>query len=478
MPERYDTEDFVAELVAHGHVIPTAVQGGYGRGSVFEDILGRFDALVARVAAADGAETMTFPPIVARTLIEQVGYMDNFPQLCGSINSFFGTEREARALSERIHAGAPWDDALAITETMLTPAACYPVYPLFSGLLREGGRLITLAGLGLPPRAFARADAAAGVPGPRVRAGRHARRSAGLAQHVAGARARSAAHARTAGAQRCRQRPVLRPRRQDHGGEPARAGPEVRDPGAGDLRDQADRDLFVQLAPGPFQRHVRHPVQRRRDRQHRLPGVRPGARHPGPAQDPAVWTPPPGRPACAPSSGRDPRRRFARPGQARTPRARTACARAHLGREELLRRPLDRVAACLAARPVRDVRQRLRDRFRRRPVDLLQAAVRGPAHALRHRRAGADRVAALAGPCGRAPGSRQMDRGRGRCLGGCRTPRGRTIGTSTPRPRSCSTRSIPWRGAWGTSTTRGITCWRGKISSRCSRSTRCRRMRS
>jgi seryl-tRNA synthetase len=144
MPDPYDPQAFYDQLVAHGLVIPTGVQGGYGRGSVFEDILGRFDALVARITKDDGAEVMMFPPIVARALIEQVGYMDNFPQLCGSINSFFGDERAARALSERVHGGDRWEDLLAITESMLTPAACYPVYPIFSGLLREGGRLVTV----------------------------------------------------------------------------------------------------------------------------------------------------------------------------------------------------------------------------------------------------------------------------------------------------------------------------------------------
>jgi seryl-tRNA synthetase len=142
--DRYDPEIFYAALVEHGLIIPTGVQGGYGRGSVFEDILTRFDALVARTAKDDHAETLTFPPIVARALIEKVGYMDNFPQLCGSINSFFGDERAARALSDRVHAGERWEDLLAITESMLTPAACYPVYPIFSGLLRQGGRLVTV----------------------------------------------------------------------------------------------------------------------------------------------------------------------------------------------------------------------------------------------------------------------------------------------------------------------------------------------
>lgn len=139
----YDPEAFYAALVEHGLIIPTGVQGGYGRGRVFEDILARFDALVGRIAQNDGAEPLTFPPIVARALIEKVGYMDNFPQLAGSIHSFFGNERAARELSERVHAGERWEDLLEITESMLTPAACYPVYPIFSGLLREGGRLVT-----------------------------------------------------------------------------------------------------------------------------------------------------------------------------------------------------------------------------------------------------------------------------------------------------------------------------------------------
>ncbi len=141
---RYDPAAFYAELIEHGLVVPTGVQGGYGRGAVFEDILQRFDALVLRTATADDAEPLMFPPIVARALIEQVGYMDNFPQLCGSINSFFGGDAEARQLSSVVHAGGDWESMLAPTESMLTPAACYPVYPVFSGLLRAGGRLVTV----------------------------------------------------------------------------------------------------------------------------------------------------------------------------------------------------------------------------------------------------------------------------------------------------------------------------------------------
>lgn len=72
--------------------------------------------------------------------------MDNFPHLSGSIHSFFGGEREARALSDCVHGGERWESALEPTESMLTPAACYPVYPTFAGVLPPGGRLVTLTG--------------------------------------------------------------------------------------------------------------------------------------------------------------------------------------------------------------------------------------------------------------------------------------------------------------------------------------------
>ena len=140
----YDTETFYADLVKHGLIIPTGVKGGYGRGAVFEDILRRFDNLVGRIAEPDGAEELMFPPILPRSLLDEVAYMNSFPQLAGSVHSFFGNEAKARELSTRVNGGERWEDLLDITEVMLTPAACYPVYPTFSGLLPTGGRLVTL----------------------------------------------------------------------------------------------------------------------------------------------------------------------------------------------------------------------------------------------------------------------------------------------------------------------------------------------
>lgn len=142
----YDSESFYRGLVEHGLIIPGEVKGAYGRSRVFEDILQRFNDLVSRTAGPDNAEEMTFPPILPRALVEKVGYMDNFPQLAGSVHSFSGNDAKARELSARIHGVGRWEELLNPTEVMLTPAACYPVYPTFSGLLPSGGRLVTVLG--------------------------------------------------------------------------------------------------------------------------------------------------------------------------------------------------------------------------------------------------------------------------------------------------------------------------------------------
>lgn len=142
----HEVNDFHRGLVDRGHVLPSGVKGVWGRGTEFEDIVQRFDALVMREAKDDGAQPLQFPPVLPRALIEKLGYLDNFPQLAGSVHSFFGGEGEAREIARRAREGEDWEAMLSPTDVMLAPAACYPVYPNFSGLLPGGGRLVTVMG--------------------------------------------------------------------------------------------------------------------------------------------------------------------------------------------------------------------------------------------------------------------------------------------------------------------------------------------
>jgi seryl-tRNA synthetase len=140
----YDVQSFYDGLVEHGLIVPVAVQGAFGRGAVFEDVLERFNGLVTQLSKDDGAELYTFPPVIDRTIIERTDYLDSFPQLAGTVFSFHGKEKEARALSEKVHAGQPWGDTQGMTQVCLNPAACYPVYPVIAGTLPPKGRLITM----------------------------------------------------------------------------------------------------------------------------------------------------------------------------------------------------------------------------------------------------------------------------------------------------------------------------------------------
>lgn len=142
--ESYDARELYETLVASGLIIPTGAPGAFGRGPVFEDVLARFNAAVSRIARDDGAEVMTFPPVIDRRVLERSEFLDSFPQLAGTVFSFQGNEQEARALRERVHAGEPWQDLQAMTSVVLNPAACYPVYPSFAGVVPADGRLVDM----------------------------------------------------------------------------------------------------------------------------------------------------------------------------------------------------------------------------------------------------------------------------------------------------------------------------------------------
>jgi seryl-tRNA synthetase len=133
---------FRDELLRHGLLIASGVPGVYGRSAEFEDTIERVDRFVAAHGAEDRPEVMRFPPILNRAHFERSGYLKSFPHLAGSVHRFVGDERAHRALVETAEAGGDWSAALQPAAVVLTPAACYPVYPLLAGTLPAGGRLV------------------------------------------------------------------------------------------------------------------------------------------------------------------------------------------------------------------------------------------------------------------------------------------------------------------------------------------------
>ncbi|HEX7471642.1 MAG TPA: amino acid--[acyl-carrier-protein] ligase [Candidatus Limnocylindrales bacterium] len=132
---------FLAELIARRLLVPTGVPGVYGRGEDFERVREGFDALVTRIAAPDGAERLHFPPLLPRQQLEGSGYLKSFPHLAGSIFGFEGSEKDAIEQEERAVRHEDWSEHQVMTDLVLLPAACYPVYPAIAqrGALPAGG---------------------------------------------------------------------------------------------------------------------------------------------------------------------------------------------------------------------------------------------------------------------------------------------------------------------------------------------------
>ncbi len=138
--------DFRDGLFQHGLLIETGVDGVYGRGGAFEEVVAGFDALIASFGGVDRPEVVRFPPGMNRALFEKSGYLKSFPNLAGTIHAFNGGERDHAALLDKLAGGEDWTLGQEATDVVLAPAACYPLYPTVArrGALPDEGRLYDL----------------------------------------------------------------------------------------------------------------------------------------------------------------------------------------------------------------------------------------------------------------------------------------------------------------------------------------------
>jgi seryl-tRNA synthetase len=128
-PASPDQTALLERLVGHGLLIATSVAGVYGRGGDFEQVREAVAQAVTRAAAPEQPEQMRFPPLLPRRDLETVGYLKSFPHLAGSIFSFEGDESQAAHQHDRASRHEDWAEFQTMTDLVLTPAACYPVYP-------------------------------------------------------------------------------------------------------------------------------------------------------------------------------------------------------------------------------------------------------------------------------------------------------------------------------------------------------------
>lgn len=137
---------FLESLFDANVLIDTGVEGLYARSGLFERIVDGIDNVVSAVGGGDGAEVVRFPPGMNRMVFEKTGYMKNFPNLAGTVHCFCGDDAGHAEIIAALENGDDWSRQQALSEIALTPAACYPLYPLAAkrGPLPADGRLFDI----------------------------------------------------------------------------------------------------------------------------------------------------------------------------------------------------------------------------------------------------------------------------------------------------------------------------------------------
>jgi seryl-tRNA synthetase len=142
-----DTQlNLLEHMLSNGLLIETGVDGLYGRSGMFEDVVSGIENLVIAFGGADNPEVVRFPPGMNRTHFEASGYLKNFPHLAGTVHCFCGDEQAHGRLLSELAKGEDWTGDQKASDIVITPAACYPLYPLIAkrGKLSKQGALFDL----------------------------------------------------------------------------------------------------------------------------------------------------------------------------------------------------------------------------------------------------------------------------------------------------------------------------------------------
>ena len=115
-------------------------QGVYARTALYEDIVERLQSFVTRLREP-GTEVFRFPPVMSRRHLEKAGYLKSFPNLLGCVCALHGSDADIHSAVRRFETGGDWTTSLTPADLVLTPASCYPVYPIAAerGAVPAGG---------------------------------------------------------------------------------------------------------------------------------------------------------------------------------------------------------------------------------------------------------------------------------------------------------------------------------------------------
>jgi|SRR5579863_6425399 len=122
------------------------VDGVYARTARYEQVIERLTTFISR-QRDPSAEILRFPPVMSRAQLEKSGYLKSFPNLLGCVCALHGSEAAIRSAADSHDSGGDWTKSLSASDLVLSPAACYPVYPIAAarGPVPRGGLLFDVA---------------------------------------------------------------------------------------------------------------------------------------------------------------------------------------------------------------------------------------------------------------------------------------------------------------------------------------------
>jgi seryl-tRNA synthetase len=131
--------------LADGLFRPMGVDGVYARTALYTHVVERLEGYITRQRDPK-AEIMRFPPVMSRKQLEKSGYLKSFPNLLGCVCALHGSEASIRSAVDRHDNGGDWTTSVTSSDLVLSPAACYPVYPIVAtrGKLPAGGVLFDI----------------------------------------------------------------------------------------------------------------------------------------------------------------------------------------------------------------------------------------------------------------------------------------------------------------------------------------------
>ena len=144
-PHVAEPQDRQAELI--GALFgPMNADGVYARTARYESVV---DGLQRFISAGrePGTEIFRFPPVMSRRHLEKSGYLKSFPNLLGCVCALHGPDADIHSAVKEFEAGGDWTASLQAADLVLTPASCYPVYPIAAGrgAVPEGGLAFDVA---------------------------------------------------------------------------------------------------------------------------------------------------------------------------------------------------------------------------------------------------------------------------------------------------------------------------------------------